>query len=234
MAQQLKLFKVELDGEIEKGIKKEVAIINILKRYISESRSVLFEGNGYSQEWVDEAAKRGLSNITTTPPALKSYLSPKSRALFVGNGIFNERELEARTEIYFEEYVKKVQIESRVIGDLAINHIIPTAVNYQNKLIVNAKGLKDLGLGEESYKASLDSIKEISERLNIIKTKSDEMVEARKVANNLEHSEEKAEAYCETVKPYFDLIRYQVDKLEFLVDDEDWPLPKYRELLFLR
>jgi glutamine synthetase len=234
MAQQLKLFKAELDVNIEKGIKKEVAIINILKRYISESRSVLFEGNGYSQEWVDEAAKRGLSNITTTPPALKSYLSPKSRALFVGNGIFSERELEARTEIYFEEYVKKVQIESRVIGDLAINHIIPTAVNYQNKLIVNAKGLKDLGLGEESYKASLDSIKEISERLNIIKTKSDEMVEARKVANNLEHSEEKAEAYCETVKPYFDLIRYQVDKLEFLVDDEDWPLPKYRELLFLR
>ena len=234
VAQQLKLFKAELDIEIEKGVKKEVAIINILKRYITESRSVLFEGNGYSQEWVDEAAKRGLSNITTTPPALKSYLSAKARALFVDNGIFNERELEARTEIYFEEYVKKIQIESRVIGDLAINHIIPTAVNYQNKLIVNAKGLKDLGLGEDSYKASLESIKEISERLNIIKSKSEEMVEARKVANNLEHSEEKAEAYCEKVKPYFDLIRYQVDKLELLVDDEDWPLPKYRELLFLR
>ena len=234
VAHQLKLFKAEVDVEIEKGVKKEVAIITILRRYIKESKTVLFEGNGYSQEWVDEAAKRGLANVTTTPPALKAYLTPKSRRLFVENGIFNERELEARTEIYFEEYVKKVQIESRVIGDLAINHIIPTAVNYQNKLIVNAKGLKDLGLGEDSYKASLESIKEISERLNIIKSKSEEMVEERKLANNLEHSEEKAVAYCEKVKPYFDLIRYQVDKLELLVDDEDWPLSKYRELLFLR
>ena len=234
VAHQLKLFKAEVDVEIEKGVKKEVAIITILRRYIKESKTVLFEGNGYSQEWVDEAAKRGLANVTTTPPALKAYLTPKSRRLFVENGIFNERELEARTEIYFEEYVKKVQIESRVIGDLAINHIIPTAVNYQNKLIVNAKGLKDLGLGADSYKASLESIKEISERLNIIKSKSEEMVEERKLANNLEHSEEKAVAYCEKVKPYFDLIRYQVDKLELLVDDEDWPLSKYRELLFLR
>jgi len=234
VAHQLKLFKAEVDVEIEKGVKKEVAIITILRRYIKESKTVLFEGNGYSQEWVDEAAKRGLANVTTTPPALKAYLTPKSRRLFVENGIFNERELEARTEIYFEEYVKKVQIESRVIGDLAINHIIPTAVNYQNKLIVNAKGLKDLGLGEDSYKASLESIKEISERLNIIKSKSEEMVEERKLANNLEPSEEKAVAYCEKVKPYFDLIRYQVDKLELLVDDEDWPLSKYRELLFLR
>jgi len=234
VAQQLKLFKAELDVEIEKGIKKEVAIITILRRYIKESKTVLFEGNGYSQEWVDEAAKRGLANVTTTPPALKAYVTPKSKKLFVDNGIFSEREIEARTEIYFEEYVKKVQIESRVVGDLAMNHIIPTAVNYQNKLIMNAKGLKDLGLSEDTYKASLESIKEISERLSIIKTKTEEMIEARKVANNLEHSDAKAEAYCDNVKPYFDVIRYQVDKLEILVDDEDWPLPKYRELLFLR
>jgi glutamine synthetase len=152
----------------------------------------------------------------------------------VENAIFSERELEARTEIYFEDYVKKVQIESRVIGDLALNHIIPTAVNYQNKLIVNAKGLKDLGLGEESYKASLDTIREISERLTIIKTQVDEMTEARKVANNLEHADARAQAYCDDVKPFFDVIRYQVDKLELIVDDEDWPLAKYRELLFLR
>jgi len=234
VAQQLNLFKAELDVEIEKGIKKEVAIISILRRYIKESKTILFEGNGYSQEWVVEAAKRGLANITTTPPALKSYLSAKSRKLFVENGIFNERELEARTEIYFEEYVKKVQIESRVVADLAMNHIIPTAVNYQNKLIINAKGLKELGLGEESYRASLEFIKEISERLSIIKGKTEEMVEARKVANNLEHSDQKAEAYCEKVIPFFEVIRYQVDKLELIVDDEDWPLPKYRELLFLR
>jgi glutamine synthetase len=234
MAQQLKDFKAEVDSELDKGTKKEVAIINILRRYVKESKTILFEGNGYSQEWVEEAARRGLANITTTPPALKAYLSEKSRKLFVENGIFNERELEARTEIYFEDYVKKVQIESRVIGDLALNHIIPTAVNYQNKLIQNVKGLKDLGLGEESYKASLDTIKEISERLTLIKTKVDEMVEARKVANNLEHSDAKAIAYCDSVKPFFEEIRYAVDKLELLVDDEDWPLAKYREILFLR
>lgn len=234
MAQQLKDFKAEVDSELDKGTKKEVAIINILRRYVKESKTILFEGNGYSQEWVEEAARRGLANITTTPPALKAYLTEKSRKLFVENGIFNERELEARTEIYFEDYVKKVQIESRVIGDLALNHIIPTAVNYQNKLIQNVKGLKDLGLGEDSYKASLDTIKEISERLTLIKTKVDEMVEARKVANNLEHSDAKAIAYCDTVKPFFDEIRYAVDKLELLVDDEDWPLAKYREILFLR
>ena len=234
VAQQLKDFKAEVDVELEKGTKKEVAIINILRRYVKESKTILFEGNGYSQEWVEEAARRGLANITTTPPALKAYVSPKGRKLFVENGIFNERELEARTEIYFEDYVKKVQIESRVIGDLALNHIIPTAVNYQNKLIQNVKGLKDLGLGEESYKASLDTIKEISERLTLIKTKVDEMVEARKVANNLEHSDTKAIAYCDSVKPFFEEIRYAVDKLELLVDDEDWPLAKYREILFLR
>jgi len=234
VAQQLKYFKSEVDSELDKGTKKEVAIINILRRYIKESKTILFEGNGYSQEWVEEATKRGLSNITTTPPALKSYLSKKARSLFVDNGIFNERELEARTEIYFDDYVKKFQIESRVIGDLALNHIIPTALNYQNRLIINAKGLKDLNLGEDSYKVSLDTIKEISERLTIIKTKVEEMVEARKVANNLDHSDARAEAYCEKVKPFFDTIRYHVDKLELLVDDEDWPLPKYREILFLR
>ncbi len=234
VAHQLNAFRAEVDAELEKGTKKEVAIINILRRYIKESKNILFEGNGYSQEWVEEAAKRGLSNITTTPPALKAYNSPKAKEVFVGNGIFNEREMEARTEIYFEEYVKKVQIESRVIGDLALNHIIPTAIRYQNRLIENVKGLKELGLGEESYKASLDTIREISERLTVIKTKVDEMVEERKVANNLEHSDAKATHYCEKVKPYFDTIRYHVDKLELLVDDEDWPLAKYRELLFLK
>jgi len=234
VAQQLKLFKVEVDAALEKGTKKEVAIINVLRRYIKESKNVLFEGNGYSQDWVEEAARRGLANVTTTPPALKAYLTEKSKTLFVENGIFNERELEARTEIFFEDYVKKVQIESRVIGDLALNHIIPTAVNYQNKLIINVKGLMDIGLGVENYGSSLEAIKEISERLTIIKAKVDEMVEARKVANNIEHGDERAAAYCDQVKPYFDTIRYQVDKLELIVDDEEWPLAKYRELLFLR
>jgi glutamine synthetase len=234
VARQLKDFKSEVDTELDKGTKKEVAIINILRRYIRESKNILFEGNGYGQEWRDEAMNRGLSNINTTPPALKAYQTEKASQVFVESKIFNERELEARTEIYFEDYVKKVQIESRVIGDLALNHIIPTAIRYQNRLIDNAKGLKELGLGEEAFKASLDTIKEISERLTTIKTKVDEMVEERKVANNLEHSEAKASHYCDRVKPYFDTIRYHVDKLELVVDDEDWPLAKYRELLFLK
>lgn len=234
VANQLVEFKKEVDKAIDKGAKKEVAIINVLRRYIKESKNVLFEGNGYSDEWVVEAKKRGLNNVTTTPPALAAYISPSSRKLFIDNNIFTERELEARTEIYYEDYVKKVQIESRVIGDLSLNHIIPTAINYQNKLIVNAKGLKELGLPAASYAASLEVIKEISERLTTIKQKVDEMTEARKNANAIDHADKKAVAYCEKVKPYFEEIRYQVDKLELLVDDEDWPLAKYRELLFLK
>lgn len=234
LANQLVEFKAEVDKAIEKGTKKEVAIIQVLRRYIKESKTILFEGNGYSQEWVEEAAKRGLSNITTTPPALKAYISASSKKLFVENNIFTERELEARTEIYYEDYVKKVQIESRVIGDLAMNHIIPTAINYQNKLIVNARGLKELGLPAKSYAASLEVIKEISDSLTIIKTKVDEMTEAREKANSIGHADKMAIAYGEKVKPFFEEIRAQVDKLELLVDDEDWPLAKYRELLFLK
>lgn len=234
MANQLTEFKNEVDKAIDKGTKKEVAIISVLRRYIKESKNILFEGNGYSQEWVDEAAKRGLSNILTTPPALGAYVSASSKKLFVGNQIFTERELEARTEIYYEDYVKKVQIESRVVSDLSLNHIIPTAIRYQNKLIVNATGLKDLGLPPSSYGSVVEMITEISDRLSVIKTKVGEMTTARKKANIIEHAEHKAIAYCDTVKPFFDEIRYQVDKLELLVDDEDWPLAKYRELLFLK
>lgn len=234
VAAQLEAFKVEVDALIEKGTKKEVAIITVLKEYIKVSKNIRFEGNGYSEEWVEEAAKRGLSNIKTTPLALDAYVSEKSRALFQAHGIFGERELEARHEIYLEEYIKKVQIESRVMGDLAMNHVIPTAVAYQNKLIINVKGLKDLGLGEEHTQSTLETIKEISTHITAIKTKVDAMTEARKVANNIAHSRERAIAYCDDVKAYFDVIRYHVDKLELLVDDEDWPLVKYRELLFLK
>ena len=234
LADRLNKFKAEVDKETEAGAKKEVAIINILKRYITESRNVRFEGNGYSDEWVAEAAKRGLSNIKTTPVALDAYVSAKTKELFVSNGIFTERELEARHEIFLEEYIKKVQIESRVMGDLALNHIVPTSIKYQNKLISNVKGIKDLGLGEEYYNTALDSVKAISKHVAAILTNVEAMTEARKTANAIEHSRERAIAYCETVKPFFDTIRYATDKLELLVDDEDWPLPKYRELLFLK
>ena len=161
-------------------------------------------------------------------------MSAKTKELFVSNGIFTERELEARHEIFLEEYIKKVQIESRVMGDLALNHIVPTSIKYQNKLINNVKGIKDLGLGEEYYNTALDSVKAISKHVAAILTNVEAMTEARKTANAIEHSRERAIAYCETVKPFFDTIRYATDKLELLVDDEDWPLPKYRELLFLK
>ncbi len=234
VANQLIHFKNSVNAEIEKGVKKEVAIINILKEYIKESKAIRFEGNGYSQEWVDEAEKRGLNNFKTTPQALKAYMSPKTVDLFVKMGIYNERELHARYDIYLEEYVKKVQIESRVMGDLALNHVIPTAIHYQNKLIANVKGLKEIGLGEEYYASTLNSIKEISNHISDILKNVDAMVEARKVANNIEDTYDRAVAYCDDVRNYFEPIRYAVDKLELMVDDEDWPLLKYRELLFLK
>lgn len=233
VANQLFKFKEEVDKQIDKGVKKEVAIINVLKGYIKETKNIRFEGNGYSEEWVKEAASRGLANVKTTPLALDAYISEKSKALFIKNGIFTERELEARHEISLEEYIKKVQIESRVMGDLAMNHVIPTAINYQSKLIHNVKGLKDLDLADFAH-TTIDTIKEISERVATIKTNVDAMIEARKVANNLEDSKERAIEYCEKVKSYFDVIRYNVDKLELVVDDEDWPLVKYREMLFMK
>ncbi|MES2387164.1 MAG: glutamine synthetase III [Bacteroidota bacterium] len=234
VANQLLAFKAEADKEIEAGGKKEVVIINILKRLITESKAVRFEGNGYSDEWVEEAAKRGLNNIKTTPLSLDAYVTEHNKNVFIKNGIFSDRELEARHEIYLEEYIKKVQIESRLMGDLAQNHVVPTAITYQNKLIANVKGLKEIGLGEEVYGTTLKTILEISSHLSDILKNVFEMTEARKRANNLEHSRDKAIAYCDDVKEYFEVIRHAVDKLELLVDDEDWPLPKYRELLFLK
>ncbi len=234
VANQLIAFKNSVDADIEAGAKKEVAIINVLKEYIKVSKKIRFEGNGYGDEWVAEAEKRGLSNIRTTPNALNALVTPKTAELFERHGIFTGVELEARHEIYLEEYIKKVQIESRVMGDLALNHVIPTAIKYQNKLIENVKGLKDIGLGEEVYGNTLNSIKEISLHVGEILKNVDAMVEARKVANKVEDTHKRANAYCDDVKEYFEVIRYHVDKLELVVDDEDWPLPKYREILFIR
>jgi glutamine synthetase len=234
VAAQLEQFKKDVDKLIDKGEKKEVAIITVLKGYIKSSKKILFEGNGYSEEWVEEAAKRGLSNVKTTPHALDFYVTKKSKKLFADSGVLSERELEARYEIYQEEYTKKVQIESRMVGDLALNHIIPTAISYQTKLIANVQGLKSIGVEESVYALTLDMIKDISNRISVIKKLAFEMIEERKKANKIEHAPERAKAYCDNVKPYFEQIRYHVDKLELLVDNEDWPLPKYRELLFLR
>jgi glutamine synthetase len=170
--------------------------------------------------------------VKTTPHALDFYVSQQAEELFSRLGIYTRVELHARHEILLEDYMKKIQIEGRVLGDLAINHIIPTAVAYQNKLITNIKGLRDLGLDEEFSATTLDTIKDISKHISIIKKNVDEMIEKRKVANKIDDTRERAISYCDEVKPYFDVIRYSVDKLELMVDDQDWPLVKYRELLF--
>jgi glutamine synthetase len=234
MSETLSNFKKEVDALIEKGDKKEVAVMHVIKDYIKSSKKVLFEGDGYSEEWQKEAAKRGLPNVKTTPPALDAMVTEKAKHLFEKHGIYTHAELEARHEIELEKYIKRVQIEGRVIGDLAGNHILPAAIRYQNVLISNIKGLKDLGIDKSSYEAQLSVLTEISEHINKVQLLADKMTEARKAANAISGSREKAVAYCDKVKPFFDEIRYSVDKLELLVDDSEWELPKYRELLFLR
>ncbi len=235
MAETLKNFKIEVDTLIEKGDKKEVAIMQVLQKYIVEAKPTLFEGDGYSEEWAVEAAKRGLANIKTTPAALDAFVTEKSKALFRNNDIYDEAEIEARHEIMLEEYIKKVQIEARIKGDLASTYIIPAALKYQNILSQNIAGLKEAGLNKKSYANQLQILEKISEHINELSDNVEKMILARKKANELEHIRAKAVAYCEDVKGnYFDIIRYHADKLELMVDDSLWTLPKYRELLFIR
>jgi glutamine synthetase len=235
MADTLKKFKIDVDSLIEKGDKKEIAIMQVIQRYIVESKKVLFEGDGYSDEWHHEAERRGLPNVKTTPLALDAMVTDKAKKLFEFNGVYTHSELEARHEIELEKYIKKVQIEARIMGDLAINHIIPAAIKYQNELLKNINGLKAAGLPESAYKGQLDTLKAVSEHIQVIHTKVHAMVEERKLVNNIESSRTKAIAYDSQIKAvFFDEIRYHVDKLEHLVDDDLWTLPKYREMLFLR
>jgi len=237
VADQLRKFRKEVDQLIESGIKKDDAIFQVIKKYVKASKNIRFEGNSYSDEWVKEAARRGLSNIPDTPHALKSLVKKEAIRLFEDHQVLSEREVLARNEIKLENYTRKVQIESRVMGDLAINHIVPIAIRYQNQLIENVKGLKEV-LDAKTYTAlsknQLDTIREISEHISVIRNQVHKMTDARKVANNMDNIEKQAHAYREKVLSFFDEIRYHVDKLELLVDNEMWPLPKYRELLFVR
>ncbi len=237
VAKQLKDFKKEVDALIiEKDLKKDEAIFNVLREYIKKSKKILFEGDGYSDAWEQEAKKRGLSNFKTTPLALKAKVSEKALSLFKEMNVMNHIEVEARYEIELEEYTKKIQIEGRVLGDIARNHVIPTAIQYQNTLINNVKGLKDI-FGDEFKKIGKEQIvliREISEHIEGINTKVEAMTEARKTANVIEDAQKMAESYCDLVKPYFEQIREHCDKLELLVDNESWTLVKYRELLFTK
>jgi len=237
VAKQLKDFKVEVDKLIDsKKMKKDDAVFNVLREYIKQSKKILFEGDGYSEAWEKEAAKRGLSNLKTTPEALKTRVSKQAFDLFSEMGIMNHIEAEARYEIELEEYTKKIQIESRVLGDISKNHVIPTAIRYQNTLIENVKGLKAIfGSDFETIaKEQISIIKNISRHIEGINIKVGEMVAERKKANVLTNAQEKAEAYCNDVKPYLEMIREHCDKLELIVDNQLWPLVKYRELLFTR
>jgi glutamine synthetase len=237
LAVQLVDFKEEVDSIIEKGVKKDEAILQVLRRLIKKSKPIRYDGNGYSDEWKVEAAKRGLDCEAIVPLIYDAYLTPQSRELFKRANVYTDIEMEARTEVRHELYSKKIQIEARVFSDLAMNHILPTVIEYQAMLINSTQGLKNLYDAEEYGKLAarrLKLIREISDHVEIIEDKVNEMIAARKSANTIEDAREKALAYATVIFPFFDEIRYHIDKLELIVDNEKWPLPKYRELLFIR
>ncbi|GAC1423377.1 MAG: glutamine synthetase III [Flavisolibacter sp.] len=235
LAQTLKDFKKDVDTLIEKGEKKEIAIMHVIREYIVASEKVLFEGDGYSEEWQKEAERRGLPNVKTTPLALDAMVTEKAKKLFESNNVYTHAELEARHEIELEKYIKKVQIESRLMAELATSHVLPAAIRYQNILITNIKGLKDTGLAENACTERTKVLNKISEHINKVSLYVEEMIQERKICNSMGDTRTKAIAYCSQVKEaYFDKIRYHVDKIELLVDDKEWYLPKYRELVFLR
>ncbi|MGM0529288.1 MAG: glutamine synthetase type III, partial [Bacteroidota bacterium] len=237
VADTLRTFKKETDKLISGGVKKDEAIFQVLKKYIVESSRIRFEGDGYSTEWEQEAFKRGLTNIKNVPESINKYLTGQSKKVLIEGGIFTERELEGRVGVEFEKYTKKVQIEARVLGDLAINHIVPTAIKYMTELLENIESMS-MVFNEIEYERLSGARKEviisISDHISMIKRMVNEMIEARKKANIIEDVCKKAFAYEENVKPYLLEIRSHIDKLELTVDNEIWPLPKYRELLFTR
>lgn len=237
VAEQLKIFKTEVDSKIKGGKEVYAAILEVLRKDIKTCKAIHFDGNGYSEEWKAEAARRGLDCETSVPLIFDNYLKESSIQMFESTGVMTHKELEARNEVKWETYTKKIQIEARVLGDIAMNHIIPTATKYQTSLIDNVYKMKDLFPTEKATVLSsrnLEIIEDIANRTNFIKEKVDEMVEARKVANKIENEREKAIVYHDNIVPMLEAIRYHIDKLELIVDDQIWTLPKYRELLFIR
>jgi glutamine synthetase len=234
MAKTLNEFKKEVDKLIGDGDSRDTAILTVLQKYIKQTKKIRFEGNGYGEEWMKEAEKRGLANVKTTPHALDAMVTKKAFELFEKMGIYTHRELEARHEIELENYTKKIQIESRIMGDLAMTKVVPAALAFQEKLTTAIQQQKALGISDKVLKPQVELASEIAERIGIILTNVSAMVDARRSANKADSARTMAIEYCEKVKPFFDIIRYQADKLELRIDDELWPLPKYRELLFLK
>ena len=236
VASQLIEFKQEVDKKIGEGMRKEQAIFDVLRLYIKKSKPIRFDGNGYSEEWKEEAKRRGLDCETSVPLIFDAYTSPKSIEMYESIGVLNERELHARNEVKWETYTKKIQIESRVLGDLSMNHIIPVATQYQSMLLDNLYKMRMVFDEEKAAQLSREDaslIEDIAGHISVIKNSVDEMIEARKSANKIENARAKAIAYHDDVKPFFDIIRYHIDKLELIVDNQMWPLPKYRELMFI-
>jgi glutamine synthetase len=234
VGKQLLDFKVELDKLIKGGETKEGAIMRLLRQYYMDSKKVLFEGDGYSEAWEKEAKKRGLNNVKTTPYALDFFTTKKAKEVLVGTGIYSERELDARVDILQHSYSLKIDAEASILADIAINQIIPAGLDYLNKLLANIKGLKDAGIPATSAKAQKELANEIAGHLNGIKTAVDKMVIAVEGTHKGKTTAEHSKAYCDKVKPFFDIIRSHVDAMETIVDDNVWPLPKYREMLFIR
>jgi len=236
-AKQLNDFKKEVDALIETGLKKDEAIFNILREYIKQCKNIMFEGDGYSDDWAKEAKKRGLNNLKTTPEALKQEMDKKFLDLYEEIGVFTHREVEARNEIKLEKYSTVIDIEARVLSDIARNHIIPSALKYQNRLIENVKGLKEI-FGDKEFKTlakeQMSLITNISENVSKIKLGVEDLIKAREAAKAVTNSQTQAEDYCTKVIPLFEGIREASDDLEMMVDDELWPLTKYREMLFTR
>ncbi|MDR1592547.1 MAG: glutamine synthetase III [Prevotellaceae bacterium] len=237
IADQLIVFKKEVDALMDKGERKERALFTVIKKYITQSKAIRFEGNGYSEQWKQEAAKRGLDCETSVPIIFDSYLTPQSVTMYRNTGVLSEKELHSRCEVKWETYTKKIQIESRVLGDLAMNHIVPVANRYQSFLLDNVVKIRQIFSGNEAQELSTQDmviIRRIEKHVSLIIKMVDEMIEARKTANRITDERDKAIVYHDTIVPLINEIRYNVDKLELIVDDEMWPLPKYRELLFIR
>jgi glutamine synthetase len=235
VAEQFTSFKNDVENLISKeGEKKEGAIMRVLKNYILDSQNILFEGDNYSDEWAAEAAKRGLNNVRTTPYALDFWMVKENVDVFARHGVLSEREMEARYDIFNHNYLLKVQIEGRLIGELCVNNIIPAAIQYQNNMLDNILKLKEAGFDKNMYKAQSELVQNLSGHLAQVKSLVDSMIEARKICNKIDDNAAKAKAYCDKVVIYFDEIRYHADKLEQLVDNKLWPLPKYREILSLK
>jgi glutamine synthetase len=237
IANQLQKFQVAVDALIDKSVKKDEAIFQVLKDLIIQSKPIRFNGDGYSEDWVKEAAKRGLTNIKNVPDSLEAYSRPEFKNLLLKLEIFNESEIHGRVEVEYEKFIMKIQIESRVLADMALNHIVPIAIEYQTMLLENVRNMKEVFTAEEFKEFAtnrIELIKEIGMHITSIKSLRKEMIEARKSANVIVDAVGKAKAYDTLVKPYLEEIREHIDKLELIIDDEKWPLPKYRELLFTR